>query len=330
VTDQTAPVLSLQDVTKHFGRHVAVNNVSFDVHEGDIFGFLGPNGAGKSTTLYMVSGLVHPTSGRIRIFGRPHTDYGVVRKQMGVLIETPAFYEYLSGYKNLEVLGRLQSVTDRRRIDEVLDRVGLLDRSRDRVGNYSHGMKQRLGIAQALLNQPRLLVLDEPTNGLDPEGSAQIWDLLRQVALKQRTSVLISSHLLHEVEEGCNRIAVINQGIIIACDQVRNLLFFSKDDFLFLFSTLEISSAAARVIGQREGTEVIAAPEGSSAPDDETAIYVRLQQGLAQDVIAELVGRGLTPTAVIPQKKTLKQFFLELTRRQPVGRTSRSESSGSD
>ena len=316
----TPTVLSLQNLTKRFGRHVAVNDLSLEVQEGDLFGFLGPNGAGKSTTFYMLAGLVTPTSGRIEIFGHPHTNLAEVRTRMGALIEIPAFYEYLTGRKNLELLARLQPGIPRHRVDEVLELVGLEDRGRDRVREYSHGMKQRLGIAQALLNSPRLLLLDEPTSGLDPEGSGQMWDLLRRLAREDRITVVISSHLLHEVEEGCNRIAVINQGVLVACDQVRNLLFFSKEDYVLVFDTPTGRGTAELWLREREGIEVLPVletPLGMGVADD-CSVAVRIQQGLASSVMGELVARDLTPRAMIPQRKTLKQFFLELTRRQPA------------
>jgi ABC-2 type transport system ATP-binding protein len=312
-------VLSIRGLTKRFGRHTAVNEVSFDVFEGDIFGFLGANGAGKSTTLYMTAGLVRPTSGTITIFGHPHTDIERVRTQMGALIEVPAFYEYLSGRRNLEVLARMQAGIPRSRADEVLEMVGLAERANDRVVEYSHGMKQRLGIAQALLNRPKLVLLDEPTSGLDPEGSALVWDLLRRLAREERLTVLISSHLLHEVEEGCNRIAVINQGVIVACDQVRSLLFFSKEDYLLVFDTAAARAQAETHLRTHEGVEVMAAYEAlpSAGIPEDCLLSVRLAQGLGSTLMGYLVARDLTPRAMIPQRKTLKQFFLELTRRQP-------------
>lgn len=316
----TAPVLRVSNLSKHFGKHAAVNNLTFEVQEGDVFGFLGPNGAGKSTTMYMMSGLVRPTSGSIEIFGMPHTRVEEVRSQMGTMIEVPAFYEYLSGRKNLEVLARIQGGVPRKRIDEVLEMVGLLDRAKDRVREYSHGMKQRLGIAQAIMHRPRLLLLDEPTNGLDPEGSAQVWELLRNMVAQERMTIFISSHLLHEVEEGCNRIAVINQGILVACDEVKRLLFFSKEDNLILFDSAAGRQGAQQMLSSYTGVEVLtdeAVAGYTNGSPDENSLYVRMQQGLAGEVISELVSRGFVPRAVVPQRKTLKQFFLELTRRQP-------------
>ncbi|MCX7019233.1 MAG: ABC transporter ATP-binding protein [bacterium] len=313
------PVIRVKRLTKRFGHIIAVNDASFEVYESDIFGFLGPNGAGKSTTMYMMAGLVRPTSGTIEIFGLPHTNLERVRPRVGALIETPAFYEYLSGEKNLEILARLQPGITRARIGEVLEMTGLENRARDRVGQYSHGMKQRLGIAQALLGNPRLLLLDEPTSGLDPEGSAHIWELLQHLAAMEKITVFISSHLLHEVEEGCNRIAVINQGVIVACDQVRHLLFFSKEDYLLMFDDKMRRDGARVYLEGREGVEILSDEKdaGRFAAGEDVALRLRLQQGLSGAVVTELVDRGLVPHALIPQRKTLKQFFLELTRRQP-------------
>jgi len=307
-------ILSLNSLTRKFGRHTAVNELTFDVNRGDIFGFLGPNGAGKSTTMYMISGLVKPTSGSITLFGQPHTAGPEVRRDMGALIETPAFYEYMSGRKNLEVLATTQGGVEKGRVDYVLDRVGLLNRGKDKVREYSHGMKQRLGIAQALLGKPKLLLLDEPTNGLDPEGSAQVWEILRSLVRDEHMTVFISSHLLHEVEENCNRIAVINQGILVACNQVKSLLFFNKEDHLLLFDTNAARDAAVNWLSSKTGIEIL--DQGGGESGGEPSVTVRLRHGIAGEVVAGLAAAGGTPKAVIPQRKNLKQFFLELTRRQ--------------
>lgn len=308
-------ILRLQGLTRRFGRHLAVNDLSFDVNAGDIFGFLGPNGAGKSTTMYMITGLVRPTAGQIEIFGQSYMKGPEVRRHMGALIETPAFYEYLSGRKNLEVLAKTQGCVEKGRVDEVLDKVGLLDRGRDQVREYSHGMKQRLGIAQALLSRPRLLLLDEPTNGLDPEGSAQVWEILRGLVRDENMTVFISSHLLHEVEENCNRIAVINQGILVACDYVRSLLFFNKEDHLLVFDTAYGRRKALEWLANKTGVELVKG-EGGYGPEEEHSVTVRLRHGLAGEIVGGLASAGCVPRAVIPQRKNLKQFFLELTRRQ--------------
>ncbi len=316
ISPTTPAILSLQNLTKQFGKHTAVNDLSFDVNEGDIFGFLGPNGAGKSTTMYMISGLVRPTSGTIELFGRPHTAGPEVRRDMGALIETPAFYEYMSGRKNLEVLAITHGGVAKGRVDYVLDRVGLLPRGKDAVREYSHGMKQRLGIAQALLHEPHLLLLDEPTNGLDPEGSAQVWEILHGLVRDERMTVCISSHLLHEVEENCNRIAVINQGILVACDHVKSLLFFNKEDHLLVFDTPAQRQTANEWLENKPGVEILESESAAPSAEGDPSIVVRLRHGMAGEVVSGLAVGGCAPKAVIPQRKNLKQFFLELTRRQ--------------
>lgn len=310
-------VLSLRNLSKRFGRHYAVNDISFEVNRGDIFGFLGPNGAGKSTTMYMITGLVRPTAGEIDLFGRSYMEGPGVRENLGALVETPAFYEYMSGRKNLEVLGKITGGVSRERIDFVLERVGLLDRGHSLVREYSHGMKQRLGIAQALLHRPRLLLLDEPTNGLDPEGSAQVWSILRSLVRDEEMTVFVSSHLLHEVEEHCNRIAVINQGILVTCDYVKSLLFFNKEDHLLVFDDVEQRGKAVGWLTGRPGVELLAEDESDGgAGGDDHHLMVRMRQGVSSDVVTGLAQMGCAPRAVVPQRKTLKQFFLELTRRQ--------------
>jgi ABC-2 type transport system ATP-binding protein len=310
------PVLSLRNLSKRFGRHYAVNDLSFDVQEGDIFGFLGPNGAGKSTTMYMITGLVRPTSGAMELFGTSYDRGPAARAQMGALIETPAFYEYMSARKNLEVLAKTQGGVPHGRIDDALARVGLADRANSVVREYSHGMKQRLGIAQALLHRPKLLLLDEPTNGLDPDGSAQVWEILRGLVRDEKMTVVVSSHLLHEVEENCNRIAVINQGILVACDYVKSLLFFNKEDHLLVFDDTQRRAAAAAWLDGKPGIEILTPEHTAPTPEGEQELLVRLRQGIATEIVSGLAQAGCAPRAVVPQRKNLKQFFLELTRRQ--------------
>ena len=310
------PILRLSGLTKNYGTHAAIRDLSFDVFEGDVFGFLGPNGAGKSTTMYIIAGLVKPSAGAVELFGKPLGNDPEIRRDMGVLIETPAFYDYLSGRRNLEILARVHGNVPFSRVAQVLARVGLADRAKDPVREYSHGMKQRLGIAQALLASPRLVVLDEPTNGLDPEGSATVWELLRNLAREDRITILVSSHLLHEVEESCNRIAVINQGILVACDNVKSLLFFNKEDNLLLFDSEAVCRQAEAVLKTMPGVEILPVDETGGDSAEGPALKVRMRQGVAGDVVTRLVENRAAPRAVIPQRKTLKQFFLELTRRQ--------------
>ncbi len=206
-----------EKLTKRYGEVVAVQDLDLSVRAGEVYGFLGPNGAGKTTTLRMLLGLVRPTSGRVLLHGRPPGDLSGV----GALIEGPAFYPYLSGRDNLRVLARYAGVDDRR-IDVVLDLVDLADRAKHKFATYSLGMKQRLGVAAALLKDPQLLILDEPTNGLDPAGMADMRTLIRRLGAAGST-VLISSHLLGEVEQICDRVGIIARGALVAENTVAEL-----------------------------------------------------------------------------------------------------------
>ena len=211
-------------LTKSFGELTAVKDLNLELRRGEVFGFLGPNGAGKSTTVGMILGLIAPTGGSIELFGHNFLDnrWAALRR-IGAVIEEPAFYPYLSGWDNLETLARSIGGIPRSKIDEVLLRVNLRDRATDKYSHYSMGMKQRLGIASTLLRDPELIILDEPTNGLDPAGTKEVRDLIPQLAHESRT-VFLCSHLLHEVEMVCNRVAIIKQGSLVANAPVRELL----------------------------------------------------------------------------------------------------------
>lgn len=205
-------LLTVNNLTKEFDKFTAVNNLSFSVNKGDVYGFLGPNGAGKSTTLRMVLGLVHPSSGTISInntfINKTNRKY---LSSIGALIERPDFYNNLSAFDNLKLLARL-SKTNNNRIATVLDQVGLFEKSAVKVGKFSQGMKQRLGIAQALIHQPEVIILDEPSNGLDPQGQADMRELIQKINVELGITIIISSHILNEVEKIANRMIVINNG----------------------------------------------------------------------------------------------------------------------
>jgi ABC-2 type transport system ATP-binding protein len=212
VTD--APVAA-RGLVKRYGHILAVDHVDLDVQPGDVYGFLGPNGAGKTTTLRMMLGLIRPTAGDVKLFGRdPLVEGAHALDGVAGFVEAPRFYPYLSARKNLELLAAFDGGGARERIGEVLDLVDLTDRAGDKVGGYSHGMRQRLGIAASLLRAPRLLLLDEPTTGLDPAGMRDMRTMVRRLASEGMT-VLLSSHLLAEVEELCNRVAIVRSGRIV-------------------------------------------------------------------------------------------------------------------
>ncbi|SFC78992.1 ABC-2 type transport system ATP-binding protein [Bacillus sp. OV322] len=217
--------LSVKNLKKTIGKREIIKGVSFQLLEGEVFGFLGPNGAGKTTTIRMLVGLIKPTSGSIEICGyNVKKQFTKAMEQMGCIVENPELYPYLSGWDNLLHFSRMLPGIGEERIREVTELVELTERIQDRVKTYSLGMRQRLGIAQALLNSPKVLILDEPTNGLDPAGIREMRQFIRDLAKKEGLSVLVSSHLLSEIQLLCDRVAIISQGEIIKEDTVGNLL----------------------------------------------------------------------------------------------------------
>ena len=302
------PALVIENVSKRFGSFQAVDQLSLEVEAGTLTGFLGPNGAGKSTTLYLIPRLLRPTSGAIRIFGVDiSSDFKKAISLAGINVETPSFYEYLTGRQNLELAARLLGGIDNRQLDEILERVGLASRQDHRVRVYSTGMKQRLGVGRALLGRPRLLILDEPTNGMDPEGTHEILSFLREKVRQEGLTVFISSHLMSEVEEFCDTVRVINHGRLVASGSVRELL--KPHDHI------------ARVTFQNAipGADFLAAH-----PDVQKMVAVSpdtFEFTLARQDIAwlnqALLRAGFPVSELSPRRKTLKEFFLHITGDRP-------------
>ncbi len=299
-----APALSLEDLGKRFGRIVAVDRLSLDVEAGRMVGFLGPNGAGKSTTLYMIARLVRPSSGRIRIFGLDlWRDFKEAVSSVGIAVETPAFYDGLTARKNLELAANLRGGVPGRGIDEVLERVGLADRAGDKVRTYSMGMRQRLGIGRALLGNPRLLVLDEPTNGMDPEGTREILTFLKGKVKTEGLTVFISSHLLHEVEEYCDGVHVIDGGRLVASGEVREIL--RPRDGVVRVTFAGRRPDAAEVLGD---DRIAGAAEAGA-----DCLEFTLSGADSTWLNRHLLDRGLAVSAIAPRQMTLKDFFLSIT-----------------
>jgi len=301
---ESPPALTLADVSKRFGRFAAVNHLSLDVEPGQLAGFLGPNGAGKSTTLYMIPRLVKPTSGHIRIFGVDiWKDYKRAVRSVGMTVETPAFYEYLSGRKNLELAARLLDNVTAREIDEILERIGLAERQHDRVRIYSTGMKQRLGIGRALLGRPRLLILDEPTNGMDPEGTREILSFLREKVRQEGLTIFVSSHLMTEIEEFCDTVFVINHGHLVASGRVKELLKPHERVVRVTFQGRVPDASLIAGYAQILKMEAVAPDtlEITLAQDDSAWLNERLLQA------------GFRVSAIAPKQKSLKEFFLSIT-----------------
>jgi ABC-2 type transport system ATP-binding protein len=221
-------VLKTENLTKKFKKKTVVDNLNISIQQGDIFGFLGPNGAGKTTTIRMLVGLIKPTSGKITIFGKDlQQDFTEVIKDIGAIVENPELYPFYTGRQNLIHFAKLSGEVDKNRIEEVIKLVRLENRIYTKVKTYSLGMRQRLGLAQALLNRPKLLILDEPTNGLDPQGMKEVREIISHLAHEEKITIFISSHLLHEIEQLCNKVAIISNGKLVVQGKVEELL--SKD-----------------------------------------------------------------------------------------------------
>jgi len=297
-------ILQTIDLKKHFGSVHAVDGVSLEVRRGEVFGFLGPNGAGKTTTIGMVLGLLHPTAGEIRLFEQSlkPSQNGALR-QVGALVGSPTVVPYLSARDNLSLLVRLHPGTSPARVTEVLDQVGLIDAANRKAGKFSSGMKQRLGLAMAILNNPELLILDEPTNGMDPAGMREIRILLRSLAEKGVT-VFLSSHLLHEVEQVCDRVAVLNKGKVVAQGAVNELLG-------------QKSVVRVRVASPTEAAAVLGSLPGASDIHSNGA-YVSTSGVSSQEVVAHLVAHSIIPSEVSTGQNDLESLFLELTQESDI------------
>ncbi len=223
MNEPSPTAIQTEKLTKHFGAIHALQNVSLNVPQGSIFGFLGPNGAGKSTLIRILTGLIHATEGSFAVLGKRSSHNYKLRNHMGVLVDRADFYKQLSGYHNLELLARMSGHFSRTHIDGILQQVGLYDRRHDKVKTYSQGMKQRLGLGQALIGNPKLLVLDEPTTGLDPIGMVEIREFIKKTAAERGATIFLSSHLLHEVEELCTDIGLIFSGELVAQGAIKDL-----------------------------------------------------------------------------------------------------------
>jgi len=295
-------VLKTIELTKRFGRFTAVDRLSLEVREGDIFGFLGPNGAGKTTTMRMIVGLVRPSGGRIEVNGvdaRRHFLEAIA--QIGALVDIPAFYRHLSGRSNLALLAQVSGGVPRSRINEVVEQVGLQKAAAKKVKTYSHGMLQRLAIDQALLTRPPLLILDEPTTGLDPEGKLEFLHLVRALAIEQKITIFISSHLLEEVEEICNRAAIIKDGRLLVCGEVRSLLA----EELRAYRVVASDPRRARTL--LEGKPWV---HGLDVEDERLLVTTRQED--AWQIADTLVRGGVAVEELSPRLKSLRTLFMEL------------------
>ena len=295
-------ILRVKNLTKKYGNRTAVDNVSFDVFEGEIFGFLGPNGAGKTTTLKMITGLAKPTSGNVLICGYPlKTQYEKAIQNLGGVIETPAMYNNFSGLDNLKYFASLYKNVSITRINEVAKIVGLSDRIKDKVKTYSLGMKQRLGIAQALLHSPKLLILDEPTNGLDPTGIIEMRKFLKKIAIKEGIAILISSHNLAEMELMCDSIGIINNGIL---EKIRTIEQISRyNDTQQVYLKVNFPNFAGKLIMANFNPEKISIIKNS--------LTVNIEHDKIPQITSILTNNGIDIYSISAVVKTLEDVFLD-------------------
>ncbi|EGK2525913.1 ABC transporter ATP-binding protein [Listeria monocytogenes] len=299
----TERALQVTNLHKKIRKREIIKGISFEVMSGEVFGFLGPNGAGKTTTIRMIVGLIKPTSGTILIGGKDiRKNFTEAMRGLGSIVENPEFYSFLTGQENLAYFARMDSSIKKERIQEVTELVGLEKRINDRVSTYSLGMRQRLGIAQALLSNPKLLILDEPTNGLDPSGIHEMRDFIRALARNEGISVLVSSHLLSEIELLCDRVAIMTDGTIIKTDQVAHLLS-SRAQLRWRVTPIEQAKAFLESVTEVEvdGEYLVTAMNEESAEWNE-----------------QLVAKGIKVHEIDKQKPSLEDLFLELTGGQSI------------
>jgi ABC-2 type transport system ATP-binding protein len=300
---ENTEIIKVQHLAKNFGSFQAVKDVSFTVNKGDVFGFLGPNGAGKSTTIRCMLSLIKADNGQIQLFGKDLKNHrNEILSKVGSIIEKPDFYRYLSAEKNLAIFARISGKdVSKREIAEMLDFVGLNGRNRDKVGGFSHGMKQRLGIAQTLLHQPDLIVLDEPTTGLDPQGIVEIRNLILRLKSEQNKTVILSSHQLSEIELISNRMVIINKGQSIIEGDVKELLNAQE-----MVVQLEVNDMdkTIQVIN-------VSFESASHKKINERIIEVNIEKQLVPSLNRILVQEGVEIHAMEPKRK-LEDFFMKI------------------
>jgi ABC-2 type transport system ATP-binding protein len=302
--ENTDTIIEVSGLTKDFKEVRAVNNLNLSVNQGDVFGFLGPNGAGKSTTIRLLLSLISPDTGSIKLFGKSlKENRREILLRVGAIIEKPDFYEYLSAYRNLEILGQISGVkVSKDRIFQMLELVNLADRYKSKVKTFSHGMKQRLGIAQALLHDPSLVILDEPTTGLDPHGVKEIRDLIIRLSKEEKKTVFLSSHILSEVELVANRMIIINKGQTIVQGEVEDLLKSDKIKVVIEVNDVEITKSLL------ENTSWF----GKIESINNNRIEFQLLSDEISVINKFLNKNGIEVSAVIPTR-SLEEYFLNIT-----------------
>lgn len=300
-------IIEIHNLSKNYKEIKAVDKLNLNVYRGDVFGFLGPNGAGKSTTIRMMMTLISPSQGNIKIFDKPLNENRIdILKRVGAIVEKPDFYKYLTAYKNLEILAKLSGIdVTKKKIMEILELVGLNKRYNSKVKTFSHGMNQRLGLAQALIHDPELIILDEPTTGLDPQGMKEIRELIIYLSKEKKKTIFLSSHILHEVEMIANRMIIINKGSTVIEGNVEELL--SANDLRVTFEVNDIIKTGNILSENAWGSKLI-----SSANN---RFIFKLKKEEIPFLNRFLVENGIEVSSVVPAR-SLEEYFLSLTEKE--------------
>lgn len=294
-------VLKIKNVSKCFGKKKVIDNISFEVKQGEIFGFLGPNGAGKTTTIRMILGLMEFDSGEVKVNGYDvRKEFEKAMENIGAIVENPDLYKHMSGLDNLKLYARIRNIS-MQRINEVIELVELKDRAKDMVGKYSLGMKQRLGLALILLHKPKVLILDEPTNGLDPAGIKLLRDILKEIAHKEGVAVFVSSHILSEMQQMCDKIAIINDGKII---EIKDMATAESDPVEKVEIKVKNVEDATNIIKEKFQIEPIIEKEN---------IIITIATEKIPNVIKELAKADVEIKAVIPKENSIEEIFFNAT-----------------
>ena len=294
-------VLELKNVSKSFGKRKIIDNISLKVNSGEIFGFLGPNGSGKTTTIKMILRLIDSDEGEIKVNGLDNRkQFEQAMECIGAIVENPDMYKYMSGIDNLKLHARIRNI-DEKRIAEVLEMVGLKDRAKDKVGKYSLGMKQRLGLALTLLHNPKVLILDEPTNGLDPAGIKQLRDILKKISHEENVAVFVSSHILTEMQQMCDRVAVLDNGKIVKIEQITS----SEEE--------KIETIELRLKNKEKAIKILKEKFEVDAKEEKNNLLVTIQTEKVPEVVKELAIEDVGVKAVIPREHNLEEIFFDAT-----------------
>ena len=297
-------IVQIKNVTKKIGKKIIIDNLTFDVRSGEVFGFLGPNGAGKTTTIKMLLGLMSITKGEMFINGfNVEKDFEKAIAKVGGIVENPDLYKYLTGYQNLLHFSRMYPDVKTERIDEVIKIVGLEKRIHDKIKKYSLGMRQRLGVAQALLNSPKLLVLDEPTNGLDPAGIHELRNHLRTLAKEENIAVIVSSHLLSEMELMCDRVGIIQNGKLVRIQDMKEML------------SEEVASVIALTVTPIDSAKAYLENLSNKYKPVINGIEIEIIENIENvpELVEKLVGQGIKIYGVRKEQQSLEKKFLEMT-----------------